>query len=301
MRRSFIDSDERILQKGKEQIDFICVNTICVMLTRVITESLDKYTKTSNVPKEFRPRINMKNEFYFTRMILTPKKKRYATAVKLREGKELKVPKIDVKGADFMKASVRVETKEFFENLLKEEMLLTDTIDRSRILRRIAEFENVIRDSLKNGERHFLIPKNAKEPEAYANPYGQQAFRAVLLWNAVYPDNAIQLPEKIDMVKLDLVDDIQLEKLKGKYPDIYEIIDKNILQHPDKKYAEKKAGVVAIPSNIDKIPDWILEFTDYDTIIMDNVTKFNSFIDSMGAVLIKGSTNNEHFSNIIKI
>lgn len=300
-RRTVIKNDEILSSREVTANNFIAINTMCAILTKVITASLNEYTKTSNIPFEIRPNINMKNEFCFLRMVLTEKKKRYASAIKLREGNEFKVPKIDVKGADFMKSSAREETKEYFTNLLRDEILLVDEISFSRVLRKVADFEGIIMDSLKNGERHFLIPKNVKEPEAYKNPYGQQGFRAVLLWNAVYPDNPIQLPEKIDMVKMSLTTDDELEKLKAKYPDIYKAIYNAVLLHPNQKYAEKKAGVIAIPSFIDKIPDWILEFTDYDTIVSDNVSKFNSFIDSIGGSRIKGSNNAEHFSNIIKI
>lgn len=300
-RRLVINRNEILSSRDKETNLFISINTMCALLTNTITASLNEYTKTSNIPSEFRSHINMKNEFFNLRMVLTEKKKRYGAAIKLREGNEFKVPKIDVKGADFMKSSAREETKEYFTNLLRDEILLPEEISFSRVLRKVADFEGIIMDSLKNGERHFLIPKNVKEPEAYKNPYGQQGFRAVLLWNAVYPDNPIQLPEKIDMVKMSLTTDDELEKLKAKYPDIYKAIYNAVLMHPNQKYAEKKAGVIAIPSAIDKIPDWILEFTDYDIIVSDNVSKFNSFIDSIGGSRIKGSNNAEHFSNIIKI
>ena len=300
-RRLVINRNEILSSRDKETNLFISINTMCALLTSTITASLNEYTKTSNIPFEFRSHINMKNEFFNLRMVLTEKKKRYGAAIKLREGNEFKVPKIDVKGADFMKSSAREETKEYFTNLLRDEILLPEEISFSRVLRKVADFEGIIMDSLKNGERHFLIPKNVKEPEAYKNPYGQQGFRAVLLWNAVYPDNPIQLPEKIDMVKMSLTTDDELEKLKAKYPDIYKAIYNAVLMHPNQKYAEKKAGVIAIPSAIDKIPDWILEFTDYDIIVSDNVSKFNSFIDSIGGSRIKGSNNAEHFSNIIKI
>lgn len=300
-RRLVINRNEILSSRDKETNLFISINTMCALLTSTITASLNEYTKTSNIPFEFRAHINMKNEFFNLRMVLTEKKKRYGAAIKLREGNEFKVPKIDVKGADFMKSSAREETKEYFTNLLRDEILLPEEISFSRVLRKVADFEGIIMDSLKNGERHFLIPKNVKEPEAYKNPYGQQGFRAVLLWNAVYPDNPIQLPEKIDMVKMSLTTDEELEKLKAKYPDIYKAIYNAVLMHPNQKYAEKKAGVIAIPSFIDKIPDWILEFTDYDIIVSDNVSKFNSFIDSIGGSRIKGSNNAEHFSNIIKI
>lgn len=48
--------------KPKENIEFILINTITYTLTEVITDILLKYGECSNIPEEFRPRFNMKNE-----------------------------------------------------------------------------------------------------------------------------------------------------------------------------------------------------------------------------------------------
>lgn len=299
-KKTIIDIDDELSNKDWNKLWFACINMMAFILTNMITETLNGYTEICNIPEDLQWRINMKNEFLFSRIILTNKKKRYGSSIRLREGNEIYPEKIDVKGADFVKSSARKDTKVYFTKLLKEEMLQKENISTPDVLRKIEDFENEIRTSLRNGEKKYFIPKNPKEIESYADPYSQQGIRAVLLWNAIYPDNSIQLPEKIDMVKLTLTNDIELEKLKSKYPDIYKAIDKNVLHHPNQSYAEKKAGVIAIPSSVNDIPEWILEFTDVDTILADNVSKFNSFLDSLNIEIIKTSKG-EHFTNIIRI
>ena len=56
------------------------------------------YGKNSNIPEEFRPKFNMKNEFYNELLVIGKAKKRYISKQKLREGNQLTPPKADIKG-----------------------------------------------------------------------------------------------------------------------------------------------------------------------------------------------------------
>lgn len=95
--------------------EFILVNTICYLLTGVVTDILLTYGEYSNIPEEFRPIFSMKNEFFFEILIIGEKKKRYISKIVLREGNLLKKPKSDVKGLNR-----RPHTKRFvLENRVK--------------------------------------------------------------------------------------------------------------------------------------------------------------------------------------
>ena len=84
--------------KDKENKEFILINTITYTLTQVVTDILLYYGECSNIPEEFRPRFNMKNEFFMRRLIISEVKKRYMSLFKLREGNLLNPPKTDIKG-----------------------------------------------------------------------------------------------------------------------------------------------------------------------------------------------------------
>ena len=220
------------------------------------------------------------------------------SSIRLREGKEVMPEKIDIKGHDFAKSSARQETKDYFVNLAKERLLYTDNIDIPSILSDINKFHDDIETSLKNGERNFLIPKSVKELGAYKDPFKEMGVRAVFAWNAIYPDNSIELPEKIDIVKVNLETLAQAEQLLDKYPEIYEKVVSGIFESKIDKIREKGVSVIAIPRNLDKVPDWMIEFIDYDTIINDNISKFHSVLRSLGLNTIKTSKK-EYYSNII--
>mgnify|MGYP004647036503 CR=1 FL=1 len=77
---------------------FICVNMIAYVLTSAVTDILLTYGEHSNIPEEFRPIYNMKNEFFFKRLVIGKTKKRYISKIVLREGNLMNPPKYDVKG-----------------------------------------------------------------------------------------------------------------------------------------------------------------------------------------------------------
>ena len=94
----FGENNNKILSKDEDQLRFAIINSLCFILTKYITLILNTYTARSNILPDYRKFINMKNEFLFGRLFLSPVKKRYISTMRLREGKELWPEKIDIKG-----------------------------------------------------------------------------------------------------------------------------------------------------------------------------------------------------------
>jgi uncharacterized protein with HEPN domain len=295
-----ISVNDSLINRNPDELRYIAINIMCYVLTNMITDVLWKYTKGANIPKEYRPRVNMKNEFLFSRLILAASKKRYISSIKLREGKEISPEKIDIKGMDFVKSTTRDATKTYFMNLVKEKLLYTKEINISEILRDLEKFEGIIRESLMKGEKSFLIPKSVKEVEAYKDPFKEQGVRGILAWNYFYPNQVINLPEKVDMIKVKLTNEKEVEKLKDVNRGYYDVIHKEIFGNSIAKIAEKGVQVIAIPRNVESIPEWIMPFIDYDTIVNDNLSRFYSVLESLGIETIKTSKK-EYISNILKV
>ena len=295
---NIIDPNSDFEGRDREELRFISINTMSYIITNMIGESLGKYTKNANIPEDYRDKINMKNEFLFSRMILSSKKKKYVSSIRLREGDEIFPEKVDMKGHEFMKSTATEETKNKFKNIVQHRILQSKEINISTILQDLELFENEIIKSLENGEHTYLIPKSVKELGAYADPLKEQGVRAIITWNYLHPDMSIELPAKVDIVKLTLNQDSELQKLKYKNPEVYSIIEKNILNNPNEKISSKGVPVIAIPRNVDKIPEWMLEFIDYDTLAYNVLKKFYPILGSLGLETIKTSKK-EYFSNII--
>ena len=295
-----IDTDFILSQRDENNIKFIIVNIASYLKTQMITENLNHYTKRANILKEYRSKINMKNELYFTRVSYSDRKKCYVSSNRLREGVEFNPEKIDLKGVDFMKASTREDTKNYFEKILKEKIMYVSEIKVNEILDDLEKFQDIITNSLLRGEKNFLIPKSVKEVEAYKDPFKEQGIRAVIAWNYIYPDMTIQLPEKIDIVKVNMTTLDDIEDLQDSEPEIYNNIKTKIFENNNTKISKKGVSVIAIPSTLKEIPSWILPYIDITTIVNDNISRFHSVLISLGIQTIKTSKY-KHYTNIIEI
>ena len=72
--------------KDETEITFIAVNVMALFLSEVIDHGLMCFAKHMNVKPEFAKILNMKNEFYLSRIIFTDAKKRYISNSVLQEG-----------------------------------------------------------------------------------------------------------------------------------------------------------------------------------------------------------------------
>ena len=300
VRENVVRGSDILESRDQNQQTFVIINSMAYCITQMMKKVLWRYTKDANVPKDYRQYTNIKNEFLMSRVVLASKKKRYISSIRLREGSEIYPEKTDIKGFDFIKSTATEATKERFIDILKKRILTVPRINVSDIIKDLEEVESDIISSLQNGEKTYILPKAVKELEAYADCMREQGVRAIIAWNAIYPDMEIELPAKVDIVKLTLNEEKNLQKLKAINPEIYAVIDKKILHHPNQKVAEKGLPVIAIPRNVEKIPDWMIPFIDYDTITYNVLSKFYPLLESLGLDTIKTSKK-EYFSNILNI
>ena len=243
-------------------------------------------------------RLNMKNEFFYLRMILTSRKKSYCGLIRLREGKELIPEKPDNKGLQFIKSTAAPETKEYFKKLTKD-ILYKKNISTTYVLSKVKEFGDFIENDINQGNKTFLNPLSVKDPEAYEKPFRNQGIRGVYVWNCVYPDMQIDLPDKVTIAKVKMETRDEILKLKCIDSEIYEVLMKSVFDNYDCPFRDKGISVIAIPSNIDSVPEWIRYFIDKDKIVNDNLSKFYMIMESLGIKLLDTRSNDTHYSNIV--
>lgn len=308
---TWVDFCEKELLKGDygrsvENNRFIIVNTITYFITNAVADTLDAYGIHSNIPDEYRGRFAMKNEFYMTKLVIGRKKKRYISAIRLREGNLMSPYKPDVKGFEFRKATTSEEAKAVFEKIIKDRIYESETPDIPGILSDLTRFENAIRESIMRREKTYLPLGNAKELEAYKDPYTQQGVRGAIAWNIIYPENSIQYPSKVSILKLNIFDLDDMDDLKYTEPVIYERIKKGIFESPIEELRDKGLQVLAIPSNSD-IPAWCDPYIDYNTVINNITGQFKGVTDAFGINCpevgkLKKTVNRKtkKFSNVVR-
>ena len=293
---------ENVAAATDEDITFILVNTLAYLFTRWSRVFLWRYGKDTNIPEEYRTYIKLKNEFFYPKFVATETKKRYLTIMRLQEGKLIDPMKIETHGLDFAKAETSDETKAFFDGIVKNDIMFPEQINVSQIMRKLKNFENTIRESIMAGSTQYLGLKSVKPAAAYDDPMGEQGIKAVNAWNLVYPSMTIQLPDKVFLVKVLGEKQKHFETFKGKIPDeFYNAVIDKIFNSLNPRLAKQGLSVIAIPQNMEKIPDWIITIADLDTIVYDNVSKFNPILVSLGNVPLKTRANTAYMSNVIDL
>jgi hypothetical protein len=297
---TLMDKDDKI---------FTSVNILAYLVTKMVTTLLNKYCTDCNVLERFHSRINMKNEFYFTKLLLANVKKRYVALIRLREGKELNPPKVELKGHDFRKSAVNEDIREALEGIISTCILNTDQVNTSLINSKLDVLEQDIRDSLKNGERKYLVRMNCKNANAYDNPMSQGAVKSVLLWNTIFPNNEILVPAKLDIVLISVPNEKALEVIKNSYPVQYDRMlkymqyEKSIRSsnsEGDGSKGYKGLSYLALPNNGEPVPDFIKPFIDVNKVISRNIGTFKPITQALGFNTLT-TPNADFFSNILDI
>ena len=284
--------------RDKNRNVFIAVNTLTYIITTVVKNVLLLYGKNSNVPEDYRPRLNMKNEFFFSKLVIGKTKKRYLSKVLLREGNLMLKPKTDIKGFDFVKATTSRESEEFYKKLIDKYIMSDNDIDVRGLMDELKQYANTIQASIQHGEVKYLPITSAKELSSYKDPGSEQSVRGVLAWNMIYPDNEIDVPSKPRLLKLNIFSLDDISDMQYKYPREYEIIKNKIFddrtgifvvtkkstnKKGDVKITRKERGLVVlcVPSN-KEIPEWCKPYIDYKTMIDNILAPFKSVVEILG-------------------
>jgi hypothetical protein len=124
--------------------------------------------------------------------------------------------------------------------LIKRYIIDSQNVDLRGMIIELKAFEDEVRNSIISGERTFLPNGSAKELGAYKDPASEQSVRGVLAWNALYPNNSIDLPSKVSLVKMNIFDESDCEKLKDTHPEIYNTIIEKIFNDETGMFVSKK-------------------------------------------------------------
>lgn len=205
------------------------------------------------------------------------------------------------KGVEHLKSECNQFTREFITNLIANEVLEAgDEISVKNVINGVRELANTVKTSLEKGEKTFLTPKKCKEAAAYKMPFSEMSFRGAFAWNVIYPDMEIQFPDTVDIVHLNIHKLEDISQLKEIDNEIYNRIKRFIFESKIEEVRKKALTVLAIPKNIETIPEWCRPYINYDKIINDNTTKMRALLESLGVQTIQSSSNMDRYSNIIK-
>lgn len=287
----------------QNNIRFSIINIIAYICGNLVNKHMLTFTKSAHTYGENRKcLLYFKNEFLFSRALLTGVKKNYATNQELQEGVILEQDQkhsLDIKGMPINKSVMNKAAKSKLQTILYNDILKADYIDQVKIIEKIAIFEKEIKSSLESGSKDYFKPARIKALESYADPMRIQGIKASLIYNR------IKDPE-LEEINLDTINTISVAKvkidptnvfiIKDSYPEAY---DRIITLLQDTAFFGKNKPViecVGLPTDV-STPEWLMPFIDYNGIINDNVGNFpfeSINIPRMGA-------NNINYTMMMKL
>ena len=295
----------------QNNLRFSIINIIAYISGNLCNEYVELYTKHNHSwNPERKCLLYLKNEFLFSRALLTPNKKNYATNQELKEGVILEQDikhSLDIKGLPINKSTLNDSAKAALQKILYEDILVTDHIDPAIIIEKIAILEKDIEESLRSGEKKYFKPLSIKAYSSYEDPMRIQGIKASLVWNKVRDPQleAIDLDARntIGVVKVQ-IDPSNIDRIRDKYPDVYDrfvelFMDQTFFKpdiNEDCSPKKKEITTLAIPIDVDT-PEWVSEFIDYKTIVNDNIGNFP--VESVG--IRRLGANNINYSTMMKI
>lgn len=304
--RRAIDATKIIPQ---DNVKFALINIMCYILSSVINKYMIDFTKESGSYRgDAKCKINMKNEFYMSRIMLTDAKKHYASLQILQEGNYLGNGVLDVKGIDCLtKSSTSKDTQKALKKILLEDMLTGNSVDQLKLIKDIAILEKTIYNDLLSGSKKYYKPATIKSMDSYENQGARiQGVKAAIAWNYVKCDlPGFDLGDRnaIDVIKVNVNKDT-LESIKDEYPEQYqklcELTDpKNQNLTDGLKVCDLfkgKLDTIALPKDL-PVPEWLRKLIDYQEIITDNLGNFPVSSAGIGQFGAKKA----NYSNVVRI
>lgn len=284
----------------QDNIRHTILNILSYVNTALVNDYMEAFCFNTHSwkPEDKRKcKIYSKNEFTFQRALLTLGMKNYATLQEVQEGALIpKDKQLDIKGIEALTKSTKSKsTREALQKVLLEDIMRAPSIDQFKIVKDLAILEKKIINSLYDGSREYYKPVTIKSINTYNDPMRIQGIKASIVWNALKDDDlpAINLDERnaIDVAKV-RIDPKTIEKIRDKYPETYEKAAELI---KDKSF---KSGIDSIAIPLDSIiPEWLLEFIDYTTIVNDNIGGFP--YESVG--IKRFNRNDINYTNILSL
>lgn len=296
--------EDQYPQDPKEMV-FICANIITIFLTTVVDRNLKMYARNCNVSEKWAQYLSMKNEFFFWRILFGDVKKRYIDLQMIQEGKLLNdgngIP--EIKGYDLQKSTTKENLQKFYTDLCMKQILSPDEIDLRAIMLDIDALKKEIRRSMEAGESLYFKQANVNPPEHYATPLRISGIKAVMLWNALSPEYAIELPSDVDIIPIRNINSAKgREWLQLHYPDIYARFEREIINNRNPNIAQMSCNVIAKPKNANiPMPEWLKDIMDTAKVVNSTVKLIAPIMESLGLKVQRPSSTKEYLTNIVDL
>jgi len=257
----------------EDNLRYSIINIISNIVSNLIMDYMVLFSENYNTKGDRKCLLIMKNEFLFRAMLLKLyQKKNYASQQLLQEGNIIPEDKqFDIKGMPIYKMGIPESTSKKLSDFIEFDILRKSFVDQVDLLKKFVIFEREIYASIKAKNKEYHKPARIKSLSNYKNPMSVQGIKASVAYNTIKSrdEEGINLEERNTV----LIIKVNISKKNANL--ISETHPEHFLRLM--KLLETKGfsdiSAIAIPTNIE-IPDWIIPFIDYTTIIQDNLRSF---------------------------
>jgi len=204
--------------------------------------------------------------------------------------------RLAIMGLPINKSTLSDSIKKKLQHILYEDVLTADKVDQIAIMKKLILLEKEIYNSIMNKETLYYKPDNIAAINSYKkDPLSVNGILAAVIYNKMRSEDmpAINLEERNKIIKIKLnVSKKNVDLIKDTYPNEYEKL-MGLLNDP---ILGNKITTMALPIDT-AVPDWILPFVDFQTIINDQLKNFP--YDSIGLNRLGNDAVNT--SNIIQL
>ena len=295
------------LEGAEEDVQLTGMNVMVYLLRLMNDDQMAELTKNLGVPEEKRRLINFKSEFVISRMVLTNGKKHYTALLKFQEGARIVGDKVELKGLAMKKTTTAKTTGTHFEKSIETRVLRAPEVDRVGMIKDIVSLEDRIRASIAAGESTYSSPAVLGRLSEYADAHSMPVVRGMIAWNAVEVNNPIREGDRVNTFRLKVGTDAALLTAEmEKFPEGSEMrkalacLLEEFFGHTTPESLSKNGlNWIAVPKDVAKLPEWVLDLIDKDSVLQANTSVIHPILESVGVRVIKLPAP-EMYSNCIR-
>ena len=287
--------------------DITSISLATFMIAKYCGMTWTRYKFHTQMPEKNHFHVNMKNEFYFSKLFVTSSRKNYIAEIMVKEGMVYKEPEFEVKGLAIKKAGNNESVRDSAGDII--EMIFETGIGLDEILTRIEEEHASLSRSVTSDEGmdYYASLKLADDIDNVDE--GEHRVKALRFHNSLFPDKAIVPPALFFVVPLDLdLDDVMKEYpkefiyMKGAMAKEY--IEKNLTQpcmrlFNDVPFLLEELGF-SVPKDVMKD-----KFNVYSKIVIQRAAEIevqvNQIVKDYGASDALDISLDEVKSNVVRI
>ena len=295
---------------------FKAINIMLYFLRTFSRGWMNLFARIFNVPEDKMEILEFKSELVISRMFLTSGKKHYGSWITHQEGVAVGGGGYaDFKGLAMKKTNVPESTGVRLQEMV-ERNILSGTIDRARMIGEIESFITEIVDEVSKGSTKYASPATVNDQRHYKSPWSITSVRGRRAWDSAFPGMEMQIGDRIGLYRLVVgesparMDEVLIsQEGDGSFVEAFEgaggirerWMRDFFADNVPREIRRNGLNWLAIPKDMDTLPEWIIPLIDMDSIIQSNLSAILPILPVLGLSSVPSTRVGDIPSNIVEV